>query len=82
MGMTSDGLSYWQAETNGKPLLEMTVGDLLDWRVKQSPTREALVYSNYPEFRDTLDIRWTYQEYRERVDEVARGLIALGFKKG
>ena len=82
MGMTNDGLSYWQAETNGKPLLEMTVGELFDWRVEQSPTREALVYSNYPEFRDALDIRWTYQEYRERVDEVARGLIALGFKKG
>ena len=82
MGMTNDGLSYWQAETNGKPLLEMTVGDLFDWRVEQSPTREALVYSHYPEFRDALDIRWTYQAYRERVDEVARGLIALGFKKG
>lgn len=82
MGMSHDGLSYWQAETNGKPLLEMTVGDVLDWRAEQSPAREALVYSNYPEFGDALDLRWTYQEYRERVDEVARGLLALGFKKG
>ncbi len=32
MGMTRDGLSYWQAESNGEPLLETTVGDLLDRR--------------------------------------------------
>ena len=26
MGMTNDGLSYWQAETEGIDLLEMTIG--------------------------------------------------------
>ena len=30
MGMTNDGLSYWQAETSGEPLLEITIGDLLE----------------------------------------------------
>lgn len=29
MGMTTDGLSYWQAESEGIALLEMTIGDLL-----------------------------------------------------
>lgn len=82
MGMTNDGLSYWQAETEGIQLLDITVGDLLDLRAEEMPTREALVYSCYPEFGGVLDIRWTYQEYRERVDAVARGLMALGLNKG
>src|SRR5258707_14825949 len=82
MGMTRDGLSYWQAESDGEPLLETTVGDLLDHRAGELPTREAIVYSCYPEFGGALDIRWTYQEYRERANAVARGLMALGLSKG
>ncbi len=82
MSMTQTGLSYWQAEDAGVPLLETTIGDLLDRRAREIPTREAIVYSCYPEFRGALDIRWTYQEYKERVDEVACGLLALGFQKG
>ncbi len=82
MGMTNDGLSYWQAETEGIQLLDITVGDLLDLRAEEMPTREALVYSCYPEFGGLLDIRWTYQKYRERVNAVARGLMALGLNKG
>ena len=82
MGMTNDGLSYWQAETDGEPLLEITIGDLLDLRAQEYPAKEALVYSCYPEFGGALDIRWTYSEYRERVNAVACGLIALGLNKG
>ncbi len=29
MGMTTDGLSYWQAESEGIELLDTTIGDLL-----------------------------------------------------
>ncbi|HLH60142.1 MAG TPA: AMP-binding protein [Ktedonobacteraceae bacterium] len=82
MGMTNDGLSYWQAETDGESLLEITIGDLLDLRAQEHPTKEALVYSCYPEFGGALDIRWSYAEYRERVNAVARGLMALGLDKG
>jgi len=82
MGMTNDGLSYWQAETDGESLLEITIGDLLDLRAEEHPAKEALVYSCYPEFGGALDIRWTYAEYRERVNAVAHGLMALGLNKG
>jgi fatty-acyl-CoA synthase len=82
MGMTNDGLSYWQAERTGFSLLNMTVGDLLDLRAAQSPDKEAVVYSCYPEFGDLLTIRWTYADYRVRADAVARGLLALGLQKG
>src|SRR5947209_5867513 len=82
MGMTNDGLSYWQAETEGVELLNMTLGDLLDSRAEEIPDREAVVYSCYPEFGGALDIRWTYAKYRAKVNAVAKGLIALGLQKG
>ena len=82
MGMTNDGLSLWQAEAAGIELLEMTPGALLDRRAEEIPDQEALVYSCYPELGGALDIRWTYHEYRERVNATARGLMALGLKKG
>src|SRR5579859_1628718 len=82
MGMTNDGLSYWQADTDGEPLLEMTIGDLLDRQAASFPDQEAVVYSCYPEFGGALDIRWTYREYRERAQAVAKGLLSLGLDKG
>jgi len=71
MGMTNDGLSYWQAESEGIDLLDVTIGDLLDRRADELPDQEAIVYSCYPEFGDALNIRWTYQDYRERANAVA-----------
>jgi fatty-acyl-CoA synthase len=82
MGMTMHGLSYWQAESEGVQLLDMTIGDLLDRRADELPSQEAIVYSCYPEFGDALNIRWTYQEYREKANQVAKGLLTLGLKKG
>ena len=82
MGMTNDGLSYWQAETEGIDLLEMTIGDLLDRRADELPLQEAVVYSCSPEFDGIHKVRWTYQEYRERANQVACGLMALGLNKG
>src|SRR6266705_5419261 len=82
MGMTTDDLSYWQAESEGIALLEMTIGNLLDRRADELAAQEAIVYSCYPEFGDALTIRWSYQEYRERANAVAKGLLALGLHKG
>src|SRR5215470_16656478 len=82
MGMSNDGLSYWQAESEGIDLLDVTIGDLLDRRADELPTKEAIVYSCYPEFGGALDIRWTYQDYRERANAVAKGLLALGLNQG
>jgi len=82
MGMTTDGLSRWQAESEGIDLLDLTIGDLLDRRADELPAQEAVVYSCYPEFGDALNLRWTYQEYRDRANAVAKGLLALGLHKG
>jgi fatty-acyl-CoA synthase len=82
MGMMNNGLSYWQAETEGTDLLDLTMGDLLDQRAEEIPSQEAIVYSCYPEFGDALNIRWTYLDYRYRANAVAKGLLALGLQKG
>ena len=82
MGISNDGRSYWQAESEGIDLLDITIGDLLDRRADELPTQEAIVYSCYPEFGDALNIRWTYQDYHERTNAVTKGLMALGLQKG
>ena len=82
MGMTNDGLSHWQAESEGIELLDLTIGKLLDQQAEEAAAREALVYSCYPELGSALDIRWTYKDYHERINGVARGLLALGLDKG
>src|SRR5258708_18597070 len=60
----------------------MAVGVLLDRRAAEFPSKEAVVYSSYPEFGGLLDIRWTYASYRARAEAVAQGLMALGLRKG
>jgi fatty-acyl-CoA synthase len=82
MAVTSDGLSYWQAEAGTSPLIDTTIGDLLDQRAGAFPAREAVVYSCYPEFGPAFDVRWSYADYRERANAVARGLLALGLDRG
>ncbi len=82
MGISNDGLSYWQAESGGIDLLDMTIGDLLDRRANEHPSQEAVVFSCQTGFEGSSELRWTYQEYRERANQVARGLMALGLDKG
>src|SRR6266516_1472877 len=82
MGIINDNLSYWQAETEGIELLETTIGDLLDSHADEIPLQAAIVYSCDPGFGGSLDLRWSYAEFRERVNTVARGLMALSLQKG
>ncbi len=72
-------LAHWEAEDFGVDLIDLTVGDLLDERAAQRPDKEALVYS-YPEIG--LNLRLTYGQYRDTVNRLAKGLIALGVEKG
>jgi fatty-acyl-CoA synthase len=78
MGIKSD-FAYWEAEPADIELIEQTVGDLLDQRAAELPDKEALVY-RYPEIG--LELRLIYSQYRDRVNQVAKGLIALGVTPG
>ncbi|HKQ78099.1 MAG TPA: AMP-binding protein [Blastocatellia bacterium] len=72
-------LAHWEAEDFGVDLIDLTLGDLLDQRADERPDKEALVY-DYPEIG--LELRLTYSQYRDVVNRLAKGLIALGVKEG
>ena len=55
--------------------LKTTIGDLLDSQTKLFGDREALVHVE-------SGSRFTYNEFKEECDQVARGLMALGIEKG
>ncbi|MZP30922.1 AMP-binding protein [Heliobacterium undosum] len=57
-------------------MLQITIGDLLDQTAARYPEKEALVYT------DDRNLRLTYTQFREKADEVAKGLMALGVQKG
>lgn len=59
----------------GNPLLNLTVGDMLDSIADRFPQQIALIV-------DHQQITWTYQTFLKRVNELARSLMALGIQKG
>ncbi|MGN0008389.1 MAG: AMP-binding protein [Desulfovibrionaceae bacterium] len=56
-------------------LREKTLGQVLDETVARTPDTEALVCYG-------TDFRLTWREFGDFVDDLARGLLALGLKKG
>lgn len=58
-----------------KELREKTLGNILDETVEKYPDNEVLVYVD-------RDFRLTYRQFADLVDDVARGLMALGIQKG
>ncbi len=56
-------------------LREITLGDLLDETAAKFGDHDALVYAD-------RDFRLTYRQFNDLVDEMAKGLMALGVEKG
>jgi fatty-acyl-CoA synthase len=57
------------------PFSNETVGGFLGYWARKSPDREFLVYSD-------RDLRFTYSQFDDRVDRLAKGLLAIGLVKG
>ncbi len=57
------------------PLKELTLGQILDRTVERFPDNDAIVYVD-------RDFRLTYRQFSRTVDELAKGLMALGVQKG
>lgn len=57
------------------PQLEQTIGENFEATVARLPDQEALVMPHQ-------QIRWTYRQFNDAVDRVARGLLARGFEAG
>ncbi|WP_148861629.1 AMP-binding protein [Marinobacter fonticola] len=68
-------LPSYTSGTSETPLLGMTIGDMLDRTAAQFPDTEALVALHQ-------DIRWTYQEFLQKVNEAARAFMAIGVERG
>ncbi len=65
----------YSSGSSEQPLLGLTIGQLFDQTVEKFPDNEALVVVHQ-------QIRWTYQELKEKVDTAAKALLAIGLKKG
>lgn len=61
--------------TSTTPLIGMTIGEKFDETANRFPTNEALVVLHQ-------NIRWTYQQLQEAVNQCAKALINCGLKKG
>lgn len=57
------------------PLIETTIGALLDETTERDPHRLALVVRHQ-------GVRWTYGELKRRADALAKGLLANGLRPG
>ncbi len=56
-------------------LSERTIGDWIEHWATVTPDKEYLVYSD-------RGLRFTWKEFNRRVDNMARGLMAIGVKRG
>ena len=56
-------------------LYERTLGGWLEYWAEHTPDKEYIVYSD-------RDLRFTWKVFNERVDNLAKGLMAIGVKKG
>ncbi len=54
---------------------EDTIGDFLEKQAEKDPDREFMVYPD-------RDLRFTYKQFDERVNMLAKGLLSIGVTKG
>ncbi len=56
-------------------LFDRSLGDWLEYWAQETPDKEYIVYSD-------RDLRYTWKQFDQRVDYVAKGLIAIGVTRG
>lgn len=59
-----------------KELVGITIGDLLDAQAAKYPEQDCVVYPHGKKDR------WSYREFADRTDALARGFMALGVRPG
>lgn len=72
--LTDPQLSYVHGASE-QPLLGTTIGDMFDRVAAALPDQDALICTHQ-------NLHYTYQQLRVQVDQFARGLLALGLRKG
>lgn len=66
-------LSYDKGPTT--PLIDLTIGDFFDAMVEKNPDKLALISAHQ-------NVRWTYRELQQKVNQLASTLIRMGLQKG
>ncbi|RZF93912.1 AMP-binding protein [Pseudoalteromonas sp. CO302Y] len=66
--------SYFQGATD-VPLIDKTIGQYLDAIVDNNPDHPAIIVNHQ-------NIRLTYKEYQQQINQLAMGLLSLGVKPG
>jgi fatty-acyl-CoA synthase len=56
-------------------LSDRTLGEWLEYWAEKTPDKEYIVYSD-------RDLRFTWSAFNKRVDNMAKGLLSIGIKKG
>ncbi|MDA3927908.1 MAG: AMP-binding protein [Prolixibacteraceae bacterium] len=56
-------------------LLEKTLGESLEKWAQETPEQDFVVYAD-------RNLRFSYAEFNQRVDKLAKGLLSIGIKKG
>lgn len=67
-------MAQYQEDT--KTLVEITIGDLLDDQAEKYPDQDCVIYPHGGKER------WSYKEFRDICNVVARGFMAMGIKPG
>ncbi|PLX86999.1 MAG: AMP-binding protein [Desulfuromonas sp.] len=57
------------------PYTDKTIGAFFEDQVRRLPDHEFIVYPD-------RDLRWTFRQFDERVDQLAKGLLEIGIGKG
>lgn len=72
-------LSHWLPESEGFAIREITLGTLLCEQALEHGERSAIIFD---ENAEGLNVHWTYAELNQRVDELAKALMAQGIDAG
>jgi len=56
-------------------VIEKTIGEIVDETAQKFPNNDALVYVD-------RGLRYTYKEFKEKVDQIAKSFMALGIQRG
>lgn len=54
---------------------DLTIGQYFEAKAAEHPDRDFVVYPD-------RDLRWTYGQFDQRVDQLAKGLLAIGIERG
>jgi len=56
-------------------MMDITLGRLLDMQAELHPDHDGVIYPQ-------RELRWSYSQFRDKVNQAARGFLSIGVKKG